>query len=200
MKFGPLYIFGVVGGSSTGEKIWDHFRVYGLLDRYEFGDADLSCCLMYKQNGTINITGVTPLVKRMFLISAEMWNFYVACPNTKSIFGIIPQGVAVTAFRFSCSENHVTYVMPYYPAKKSNKMAIGTKTAFGDVNAEQIIEWMEAYRYSFFNIQRQSRLHTKGLYLNRFKDNLPIANKQKKKKKKKKKGTVQNCQLQNQQY
>ena len=81
-----------------------------------------------------------------------MWIFYVACPNTRSIFGTIPRGVAVTNDLFTCSEKHVTYVFPYLSAKEPYKMAIGSKKYFGNVSAELIfeliIEWVEAYGYS----------------------------------------------------
>ena len=47
----------------------------------------------------------------------------------------------------SCEETDVTYVKPFHPLITPGKIAIGTKTAFGSINPEQIIEWMETYRY-----------------------------------------------------
>ena len=111
---------------------------------FVFKDTILSCCLIYKENGN-TIIYTRPMVK----VSSDMWNFYLACPITRFISNIIPEGVAITTDLFSCSEKQVIYVLPYLPAKEPNKMAIGTKTAFGDVSAEQIIEWVEAYRYVY---------------------------------------------------
>ena len=47
----------------------------------------------------------------------------------------------------SCSENHVTYVEPYFPLKEPNKVVVSSKFAFGNVSAELIIEWVEAMKY-----------------------------------------------------
>ena len=41
----------------------------------------------------------------------------------------------------------MSYVKPFHPLITPGKIAIGTKTAFGSINPEQIIEWMETYRY-----------------------------------------------------
>ena len=46
-----------------------------------------------------------------------------------------------------CTENHVTYVEPYFPVKEPEKIVIGSKLAYGNISAEYIIEWIEAMKY-----------------------------------------------------
>ena len=41
----------------------------------------------------------------------------------------------------------MTCVKPFQTLKTPGQIAIGTKTAFGSINSEQIIEWMETYKY-----------------------------------------------------
>ena len=37
---------------------------------------------------------------------------------------------------------------PYFPLREATeKVAIGTKTSYGNISAELIIEWMEAWKY-----------------------------------------------------
>ena len=60
---------------------------------------------------------------------------------------IIPLGAAVTVANYTCSESHVSYVGPFFPLKEPNKIALGTKTAYANIDAEMIIEWMETYKY-----------------------------------------------------
>ena len=62
--------------------------------------------------------------------------------------GQIPVGLAVILpSNVTCNENHVTYVEPYLPGKEPKKIVIGSKLAYDNVNAELIIEWMEAMKY-----------------------------------------------------
>ena len=62
--------------------------------------------------------------------------------------GLIPVGLALTLFsNITCSENHVTFVQPYFPFKEPEKIVIGSKFAYGNVSAELIIEWIEAMKY-----------------------------------------------------
>ena len=39
------------------------------------------------------------------------------------------------------------YVPPHFPAHEPQKIVIGSKLAYGSIEAEQIIEWVEAMRY-----------------------------------------------------
>ena len=73
------------------------------------------------------------------------------CTNSSHlalISGLIPIGLALTLFsNITCSENHVTFVQPYFPFKEPAKIVIGSKFAYGNVSAELIIEWIEAMKY-----------------------------------------------------
>ena len=60
--------------------------------------------------------------------------------------GYIPVGLAVT-INGTCSENHVTYVQPYFPVKEPEKIVICSKLTYGNVSAELMIEWIESMKY-----------------------------------------------------
>ena len=62
--------------------------------------------------------------------------------------GQVPVGLAVTLRNIRrCSKSHVEYVPPHFPAKEPGQIVIGSKLAYGNIDAEQIIEWVEAMRY-----------------------------------------------------
>ena len=62
--------------------------------------------------------------------------------------GHLPVGLAVTLLsNGKCTEDHVTYVQPYFPVKEPEKIVIGSKLAYGNISAELIIEWIEAMKY-----------------------------------------------------
>ena len=147
MKFGPIFIFGVAAGNTSDNNTWDMFKVYGSLDSKAYGEANLTCCFKFINGSDTLLRSVVPLVRRFFSVGAAMWSYYLACPNIKNPGLTIPIGVSVTLFNNTCSEDQVSYVRPYFPLKEPNKIAIGTKTAFGNISAELIIEWMEAYKY-----------------------------------------------------
>ena len=182
MNFGHVYIFGAVTGNSSNEKTLDLVKIYGNFEKKTFAQSSLYCCLRYNYGAKKLIRRVTPLVKRRFQSAADMWSYYLACPNTNNLnelnmtlFGykdvvaghsiesqtmppLMPDDniaidtktlseVAVTVDSYSCEEKDVTYVKPFQPLKTPGKIAIGTKTAFGSINPEQIIEWMETYKY-----------------------------------------------------
>ena len=182
MKFGHFYIFGAATGNSSNEKTFDLVKIYGNFERKSFAKSPFYCCFKYNNGAKKLIKRVTPLVNRKFQSAADMWSYYLACPNTnnlselnRTLFGdkAVAGGhnngsqttpplksndnntidthtlveVAVTADNFSCEEKDVSYVKPFHPLITPGKIAIGTKTAFGSINPEQIIEWMETYRY-----------------------------------------------------
>ena len=147
MKFGPLFIFGTAGSNSSERKTWDHFKVYGLFDKNKYNKSNLTCCFMSELGNKAVVQAVAPVAKRVFVVPSDMWSFYVACANERHSGSIIPKGVAITIDNYTCSEDHVTYVRPFLPTREPYKIAIGTKTSFGTIDPELIIEWMEAYKY-----------------------------------------------------
>ena len=87
MKFGPVFILGVVGGNSSANSSWDHFRIYGMLDRKVYKRKKLSCCLLYRGiNGFVTVKTDT-MRQRFHEVPAAMWNFHVSCSNVKSAQG-----------------------------------------------------------------------------------------------------------------
>ena len=79
MKYGPVFILGVVGGNSSANSTWDHFRIYGMLERKVYGQKRLSCCLLYK-DGHVILQSDT-MSQRWHEIPAPMWNFHASCSN-----------------------------------------------------------------------------------------------------------------------
>ena len=147
MKFGPIFIFGVAAGNTSHKNRWDVFKIYGSLDEKAYGDYNLTCCLKYSSADGDFFQSASPLVRRYYYCRPRLWSYYLACPNKLSLDGFIPTGAAVTFGNYSCGENDVTYVEPYFPYKEPNKITIGTKLAFANISAEIIIEWMESYKY-----------------------------------------------------
>ena len=147
MGFGTIYIFGVVSGNTSEEKVWDIFKVYGSLEDKKYRKSNMSCCFLYRIQNQTYVKRVDHIVKQFFQVAAPISTFYMACPNVLHSYKIVPIGVAITVENGSCSGDNVTYVQPYFPLKHPNKIAIGTKTSFANISAELIVEWMEAYKY-----------------------------------------------------
>ena len=148
MKYGPMFIFGVAAGNTTEETSWDIFKIYGNYQRNVYHESNLTCCFKYTRGDSALYASSIPLKKRLFSVAASLWTYYLACPNELRSEGLIPVGAAVALGTNTCNETSVTYVEPYFPLKEATKkIAIGTKTAFANMSAELIIEWMEAYKY-----------------------------------------------------
>ena len=154
MKFGHLFIFGAVTGNHSKAQTINIVKIYGSLEKKTFGKSPLYCCFKFDTS----VKRVTPIVKRLFQVPAGMWSFYLACPilidpdessatMPSSTENKVPTNVAVTADNYGCEEDDVAYVQPYRPWKMPGKIAIGSKTSFGTLDPELIIEWMEAYKY-----------------------------------------------------
>ena len=149
MNYGPVYIFGAVAGNSSRNVSWDLVKIYGGFDRdwYKTAHGKFRCCLAYNDNGNITYERVYPTRTRTFMISSAIWSVHVTCINTRHE-RMVPDGAALTLSTYNCSRNHVRYMAPYFPLREATeKVAIGTKTAYGNISAELIIEWMEAWRY-----------------------------------------------------
>ena len=153
MKFGHLFVFGAVTGNHSKAQTINIVKIYGSLEKKTFGKSPLYCCFKFDNS----VKRVTPIVKRLFQVPAGMWSFYLACPilidsdeasaTMSSTENKVPTNVAVTVDDYGCDEDDVTYVQPYRPWKMPGKIAIGSKTSFGTIDPELIIEWMEAYKY-----------------------------------------------------
>ena len=83
MKYGPVFVLGVVGGNSSSNSTWDHFRIYGMLDRKVYGQKNLSCCLLYREKDRKVTVQSDTMSQRWHAIPTPMWGFHVSCSNEK---------------------------------------------------------------------------------------------------------------------
>ena len=83
MKYGPVFILGVVGGNTSDTSVWDHFRIYGVLDKKEYNSMNIRCCLMYRIQNEIVTLQTKTLSEKRFSVPAALWRFHVGCPNVK---------------------------------------------------------------------------------------------------------------------
>ena len=148
MKFGHLYIFGAAAGNSSELASWDIVKIYGGIDIELSKGARLRCCLAYQEGRRIVYEETRPVRIRAFLVSSTIWSIHLTCMNLRHEKRVVPIGAAITVNAYTCNGSAVNYVQPYFPLRETTtKLAIGTKTAYGNVSAEMIIEWMEAYKY-----------------------------------------------------
>ena len=148
MKYGPVYIFGAVAGNSSRYATWDIIKIYGGVDNSWYNKSHFRCCLAYSDQGNLTFKKVFPSKTRGFIVSSAIWSVQVTCFNTRHEEKLVPIGAALTVNGYNCSRNHVRYVSPYFPLREATeKVAIGTKTSYGNISAELIIEWMESWRY-----------------------------------------------------
>ena len=87
MKYGPVFILGVVGGNSSENASWDHFRIYGVLDKAVYKKEKIRCCLMYRDKNSIVTLQTEAILERRFSVPAALWRFHVGCPNVKHAQG-----------------------------------------------------------------------------------------------------------------
>ena len=148
MKYGPVYLFGVVAGNSTTNASWDLVKIYGGIDKSHYYKSNLRCCLAYKDAEYASFVKVNPDYVRRFQVPSAIWSIHVTCPNVRHAQNAVPVGVALTVDNYNCSKSDVRYVIPYFPLREAQqKVAIATKIAYGNISAEMIIEWMEWYRF-----------------------------------------------------
>ena len=147
MKYGPLFIYGVTAGNSSEKNKWDVFKIYGALYKPLYGESKLTCCLKFTDGNRVLYKTVTSSQKYFHVLKPNVTRFHLTCPNVTHHKGRVPNGVAVTIDNKTCSESDVTYVEPFFPLREPNKIALSPKTVYGTIDAEIIIEWMEAYKY-----------------------------------------------------
>ena len=152
MKFGHVYILGAAGGNTSRNTSWDIYKVYALVSPGIFRGGNLSCCFKYEVESEteilkhpIMVTHI-PYLESYPYSSSLLTACHHTCKNPKQ--GTVPVGLALTAGKLPCDEQHVTYVRPFLPVREDGvTLALGTKAAYGSVSAEQLIEWMETYKF-----------------------------------------------------
>ena len=87
MKYGPVFILGAVGSNTSDNTTWDHFRVYGLLDKTVYEEEKIQCCLMYKDKDDIITLQTEAISENRFSVPADLWRYHVGCPNVKHTEG-----------------------------------------------------------------------------------------------------------------
>ena len=101
----------------------------------------------YKHNVT-QIHKVPPIYVRRHWAYAELMAHHFTCPNVLNCLQEIPVFVGITVAGVECEIVPEHYLEPYRSLKQPrNTLALSTQVAYGSVNAELIIEWIEAYRY-----------------------------------------------------
>ena len=125
MKYGPVFILGVVGGNSSANSTWDHFRIYGMLDSNFYGRDTLYCCLMYRENDQIVTVQSQTISEKRHFIEADMWTFHVGCSNVKHAQGINRYHIIVSIFHGDNQnfEYVILSLLPlsYQPARADNR-------------------------------------------------------------------------------
>ena len=148
MKYGPVYVLGVAAGNTTDVASWDIIKVYASLNRTMYTNSSVRCCLKYSNENAIveeiPIHSESEHNELLTVFTAQ----HFTCLNRKHTDGVIPVGVGIATDAIPCDDDHVTFVKPFLPlAESGTTLALCTKIAFGSISAEQIIEWMETYKY-----------------------------------------------------
>ena len=137
-------------GNSSDNETWDVVKLYGMINMSEYEGAKLACCLLFETSELYkeDIVKEQPINIIKFRANAELRGHHVTCLNTRHTYGALPLGAALILNKLKCKRSQVRFVRPYVPLRETDtKLAIGTKLAFGNISAELIIEWMEAYKF-----------------------------------------------------
>ena len=144
MKFGPVYIFGVTLGNTTSTAHWDVIKIRASMGLIYAKETHFICCIKYIDLSYYTSQPVTAFNIRHPRESLSAVHF--TCRNPRP--GVVPSGVALALNNPACSDEHVTYRIPETPKREPGvKLAICTKLAYGNRNAEMLIEFMELYKY-----------------------------------------------------
>ena len=149
MPLGSIYVFGAAIGNSSWNKTFDQIKVYSMIDAHAYPDLteDIKCCVIYGHGESEHVFEASPLTIINHFAKTDIRAFYTTCLNAKHRNRHIPLAVGLTMNGVPCVRDSSSYVKPFVPLKEpGTKLALGTQLAFGNISAEMIIEWMEAYR------------------------------------------------------
>ena len=148
MKFGEVYILGIVGGNSSENATWDIFKIYAAVGRTILKHDKLSCCFKYKRNNVTDYLNQPIINTHHPVPQGDLTATHYTCNNPNIELKVIPDGVGLTTSKHTCDEIFVTYLRPYLPLREPGiTLALSSKAAYGNISAEMIIEWMETYKY-----------------------------------------------------
>jgi len=142
-----LFILGAVAKNSTRTKVWDKIAVYGQWKNYRAVKVEnLRCCFRYG-NGKIFESKVADYnikdYERVMLENHYLVIWHITC-DRPSFF---PEGVSITRSS-SCKNTGISYLEPYYAMKQPDGyLIITTKLAYGTVDPEIVVGFLEAVKY-----------------------------------------------------
>ena len=146
MNVDYLYILGVAGGNTSDNVSWDIFKIYASVSRQFVRQKRASCCFKFNSENKKYFLEIPAISIQQLWARTVFTAVHYTCENPRK--GLIPSGVGITVGNVNCKEVHVDYVRPFLPLREpGTTLAISTKAAYGNVSAEQIIEWMETYKY-----------------------------------------------------
>ena len=150
LNSGLIYLFGAVVKNSTKNLSWDIVSVYAMVNTARHQNTTMfQCCIVYTYNHNVTqIYKVTPIYVRPHWANAKIMAYHFTCPNVLHWLMEFPAFIGITATGLECGPTSEEYVEPNRSLQQpKSTLAISTQVAYGSVNAELIIEWIEAYRY-----------------------------------------------------
>ncbi|KAK3600274.1 hypothetical protein CHS0354_013701 [Potamilus streckersoni] len=138
-----IFIYSVIGlnNSEIKNQSTAPWSSFGLIawKHSEVPNTNLSCCFLYENGIVLN----SKVVKISTYVKAKVQSFRFECvnPNPSSK----PKGVTLIAEHYPCTSDISTYVAPVFPHRQpgNNTLALCAKIAFGNLNADLTVEWIE---------------------------------------------------------
>ena len=148
MRFGPVYVLGVVAGNTTSRMAWDVVKVYGSFETsVNKLFLNVTCCLMYENQGNLEVIQQNVSQLRLHPSKTAVMSFHIVCPNVHYSVGGVPLAVVLSWKGLRCDNTEDRYIKVEFPCKEPGfKVAIGTQISYKNISAELIIEWLEAYK------------------------------------------------------
>ena len=148
MRFGPVYVLGVVAGNTTSRMAWDVVKVYGSFETsFKKVFLNVTCCLMYGNQGNLKVIQQNVSRLRLHPNKPAVTSFHIVCPNVHYSVDVVPLAVGLSKKGLRCDNTKDRYVKVEFPYQEPGfKVAIGTQISYKNISAELIIEWLETYK------------------------------------------------------
>ena len=142
-----IFILGAVAKNSTPTKVWDKIAMYGQWKNFQDVKVEnLRCCFRYKNDQAFE-SNISDYNIRNYERGMLRANFLVLWHITCDRPSFFPDGVSITR-SMSCNNTHVSYIEPYYATKKPDGyIVITTKLAYGIIDPEVVVSFLEAIKY-----------------------------------------------------
>ena len=145
----PIYVFGASAGNTTNATEWDVIKVYVSINTmyYNKSKPNIFCCIEYKPKQKTFIIRKAARNIWVHPVNVTQRTYFLDCPNVRHLKKDIARRVGITVSNSTCKEN-ISLTSIFLPYKEQGvKIAIGTQVAFGNIDPELIIEWLEAHLY-----------------------------------------------------